>query len=447
MKKTSALLLSGAVLAVSVLSGCGQGAEKQEASGEGGQKNVTLKYYNWDNEVMGATTKALIDQFQAKYPNIKVESVPLVPGNSVETLKKLDVTMSSGEQIDLVLFPSIDETLARAAQGVLAPLDDMYAKENVKPEDEYYVNPKYKGKNYAAMYQRSNWIVLLNQKALDEAKLPVPEVGWTWDDFREYAKKLTKGEGNNKRYGAYFHNWGDYANPILFNEKRNAFLKEDGTTQFDDPSMLSFFNLRRTMEKEDKSTTPFADVVGAKLAYRTEFFNEKAAMLVTGSWMVADSADVQKYPHNFKVAFAPVPRSSKDAELGQTSIGGQFISVAAGSKYKDEAYQFIRFVTTNTSDAKKELSGWKKADDKKIIEGTIAKSKDLFNTDSLDKALFDKRIHAPAPSEVVAPYAPQLKKVLEDGFSSFILDGKSAEDAQKQMVEQANKVIKENSKK
>ncbi|SDC27985.1 multiple sugar transport system substrate-binding protein [Paenibacillus sp. UNCCL117] len=443
MKKTSAILMSSVLV---LLAGCGAGNEAASPAGTGGSaapQNVTLKYYNWDNDVMASTTKSLIDKFQAENPNIKVESISLVPGNSVETLKKLDVTMSSGEQIDVVLFPSIDETLARAAQGVLAPMDEWYTKNNINAEEEYYVNPKYKGKYYATMYQRSNWLVLLNQNALDEAGLKVPELGWTWDDFREYAKKLTKGEGNNKRYGAYFHNWGDYANPILFNERQNPFLKEDGTTQFSDPSMISFFNLRRAMEKEDKSAKTHADIVGAKLAYRTEFFNEKAAMLVTGSWMVADSADTTKYPHNFKVAFAPVPRSSADAELGLTSIGGQYASIANSSKHKEEAYKFIRFITTDTA-AKKELSGWKKADDKKTIETTIAANKQLFNTDSLDKALFDKRIHAPAPSEVVAPYAPQLKKVLEDGFGKFILDNISAEEAQKTMVDQANKIIKEN---
>lgn len=454
MKKRFIILLSCLIMIATIFSACGKSTEevKTEEPAKTGQTTetekaadtVTIKYYNWDNETMANTTKALIEQFEQANPNIKVESVSLVPGNSVDTLKKLDVVMSSGEAIDVMLFPNIDETLARASQGVLAPLDDFYAKDNVKPEDEYYVNPKAGGKYYASMYQRSLWFVMLNENALKEAGLSVPKLGWTWDDFRDYAKKMTKGEGNDKRFGTYFHGWGDYANPILFNEKKNPFLKEDGTTQYDDPSVLSFFNLRRAMEEQDKSARPYADVVGAKLAYRTEFFNEKAAMMVTGSWMVADTANTEQYPHTFKTAFAPVPLSSKDAELGMTSFGGQYMSIAQNSQHKEEAYKFIRFVTTNTSDAKKELSGWKKADDKKIIEATIGDKKDLFNLESLEAALFDPKLHSPGASEIAVSYGPQLKKILEDGFSKFILDKISAEDAQKYMVDESNKVIQEN---
>lgn len=447
MKKKSAILMSSVLLSMSVLGACGSKEAAPAAQGTTASvkpvENVTLKYYNWDSESDAKSTKALIEKFQEKNPTIKVESITLVPGNSVETLKKLDVTISSGEPMDVMLMPGISETMARTAQGVFVPLDDYYAKDNVKPIDEYYVSPSFKGKTYATMYNRANWFVLFNQNALDEAGLKVPELGWTWDDFREYAKKLTKGEGNTKRYGAYFHNWSDYTDPILFIEKRNTFLKEDGTTQFDDPSLKYFFNLRKTMEKDDKTVKPFADVVGAKLAYRSEFFNEKAAMIVSGSWMVADSVDLTKNPHNFKVAFAPVPRSSKDAELGLTNIDGQFMSIANNSKHKEEAYKFIRFMSTNYVNG---LSGWKKADDKKVIEALITPAKQLFNTESLEKALFDPKIHAPKASEIAVPYGQQLKNLMLDGFSKFILDNTSAEDAQKSLVDQANKIIQENKK-
>lgn len=449
MKKKLAILMCGTVLSISVLTGCAKEATPTAqgttaaASTTKPVENVTLKYYNWDSEGEAKVTKALIDKFQQNNPNIKVESIALVPGNSVESLKKLDVTISSGEQMDVMLMPGISETMARTAQGVFAPLDDYYAKDNVKPADEYYVSPNFKGKNYATMYNRANWFVLFNQNALDEAGLKVPEIGWTWDDYREYAKKLTKGEGNAKRYGSYFHNWSDYTDPILFIEKRNTFLKEDGTTQFDDPSVKSFFNLRKAMEKDDKTVKPFADVVSAKLAYRSEFFNEKAAMIVSGSWMVADSVDVTKNPHNFKVAFAPVPRSSTSAELGLTNIDGQFMAVANNSKHKEESYKFIRYMSTNYTNG---LAGWKKADDKKVIDALIEPQKQFINVDSLDKALFDKKIHAPQASEIAAPYGQQLKNLMLDGFSKFILDNTSAEEAQKYLVDQANKIIQENKK-
>ncbi|NEW04575.1 extracellular solute-binding protein [Paenibacillus sp. SYP-B3998] len=455
MRKIQTTLLASVFMSMSVLSACGSTgdnagqssstAASSAASSSKPAQNITLKYYNWDNDVQAASTKKLIENFQTKNPNIKIEHISLVPNNSVESLKKMDVTMSSGEQVDIVLLPNIEEVTARAAQGVLAPLDDLYQKDNVKAEDEYYINPKFKGKYYATMNTSSDWFVVLNSDALKEANLPVPTFGWTWDDFRDYAKKLTKGDGNDKRYGAYFHSWGEYTNPIVYTDKKNPYLTAELKPQFDDPSFNYYFNLRRAMEKDDKSVKPLSDVIGAKLNYTNEFATGKAAMLMSATFILPNIADTAKYPHTFKTAVAPLPRSSKDAPTGLTNIGGNYSAIAATSKYKEQAYQFIRYMTTE-QDARIELSGWKKGDSKSVIERLYGANKDLIDIPSLTLTLNDKQVKTSFSSEIAVSYGAQLKKVMENGFSKYMLDGVSAEDAQKWMVDEADKVIKQSAK-
>ena len=51
-------------------------------------------------------------------------------------------------------------------------------------------------------------LVLINKDMLDAAGLDVPSLDWTWDDYREYAEKLTSGSGADTKYGSYFHSWG-----------------------------------------------------------------------------------------------------------------------------------------------------------------------------------------------------------------------------------------------
>ncbi|TXK82652.1 ABC transporter substrate-binding protein [Paenibacillus sp. N3.4] len=453
MKKVQTVLLGSVIMSMSVLSACGSStttntsapsasAGATAAASAKPAQNVTLKYYNWDNDVQAASTKKLIENFQAKNPTIKVESIALVPGNSVETLKKMDVTMSSGEQVDIVAMPSIEEVMARAGQNVLAPLDDFYTKDNVKPEEEYYINPKMKGKYYATMVNSSDWFVLLNADALKEANLQVPTFGWTWDDFRDYAKKLTKGEGNDKRYGAYFHGWGEYTNPIVYTDKKNPYLNADLKPQFDDPSFKYFFNLRRTMEKDDKSVKSLADVIGAKLDYKNEFISGKAAMLMTATFIIPNIGDTAKYPHTFKTVVAPLPRSSKDAPAGLTNIGGNYTAIAATSKYKEQAYQFIRYMSTE-QEARVELSGWKKGDSKVVIDRLYGSLKELIDLPSLTSTLNDKQVKTSFSSDIAISYGAQLKKVMENGFSKFMLDNVSADDTQKWMQDEADKVIKQ----
>jgi multiple sugar transport system substrate-binding protein len=67
-----------------------------------------------------------------------------------------------------------------------------------------------------------------------------------------------------------------------------------------------------------------------------------------------------------------------------------------------------------------------------------------YDIDSLKYTLFSGDIKTLPASKVSITYASQLDKIVTDGFSQFILENKSAKDVQKWMVDEANKVIKEN---
>ncbi len=450
MKAKLKVMASTALIAVVALGGCASNSGSGSQTGSGTQsgtteapkKNVTIKYYNWDSDAEAAATAKVIEAFQKKHPHIKVESVNLVPGNSVESLKKLDVVLASGEQVDVLKFANIEETLARAAIGVLAPLDDYYTKNKINPADEYYVNPKYKGKHYGMMHTTTNWFVMFNEDALKEANLPLPKFDWTWDDFRDYAKKLTKGEGNTKRYGTYFHTFAEYPNMIAFTDKANPYVNKDLKPHFDDASFATFFKLRRAMEKDDKSVKTFAETIGAKLNINNEYTSGQAAMVVTGSFTIPPVSNQEQFKHKFKTMFAPLPKSTKSAPEGLTNIGGTYVTIANSSKHKDESYEFMRYMTTE-SEARVGLSGWKKVDSTALLERLYGNVKNAIDLPSLRETLYDKRVKTAVDTEISVPYANQLRKVINDGFSKYILDNISEEEAQKFMMAEADKVIKQ----
>jgi ABC-type glycerol-3-phosphate transport system substrate-binding protein len=417
-------------------------ATSEEASPEA--ETVSIKYYNFDNEEQAKSTRATLDQFEQENPNIKVEHVVLVPGNSVEMLKKLDFLISSGEEVDVVSIPSLNAVMERAARGALAPLNELYEKNSIVPEDEYFVNPQIDGSYYGMQYSTGYQFVLLNKDALDAAGLPVPTYGWTWDDFREYAKKLTK----DKMYGTYFHTWELYQNPPAQTVMRDPFRYQDGTTHFSDPTYAYFFQLRKDMETIDKSAKPYADVIAAKLAYRTEFFNGEAAMLLSGSFTIPDAGNVEQYPHTFKTAFAPVPLPPeralpKEYEGGKYFVGGGHLAMGATSKQKDASFQLMRFLTTVDSE-RKEFSGWKKADHNAVLTRLIGEKTEMYDVESLKSTLFGSDIQYLDASQVVTTFGSQLAKIQSDGFSRFMLSDESIDVVQKWMVDEATKVIEEN---
>src|SRR5690606_27943884 len=100
------------------------------------------------------------------------------------------------------------------------------------------------------------------------------------------------------------------------------------------------------MEKEDKSSVPYSDMISQKLAYRTQFFNQSASMLTIGSWMNTEIGGTDKVPLTFNVAVAPFPKNSKEDPNGYTPVGTDYISVSASTKNKEAAYKLVRWYTT-----------------------------------------------------------------------------------------------------
>lgn len=455
MKKKSkhrlSVILSTILASTLVLSGCGKsGSETGDSKNAGnGQtdKQVTVKYYNWDNEAQQAGTDAMLQEFMDQNPNIKVEHVVLVPGDSVEMLKKLDFLISSGEAIDVIQFPSLGGVLERATRGALAPLNEFYEQEGLVPEDEYFVNAKVDDKYYGMQYTKSMNYVMLNKDALDEAGLEVPKFGWTWDDYREYSKKLTKGEGVDKRYGSYFHTWELYMNAPAQTMMKDPFVYEDGTTILSDPTYKYFFQLRKDMEETDKSAKPYSDVLAAKLNYRTEFFNEEAAMILTGNFTIADPGNTEQYPHDFKTAFAPVPVppagwEPKEYE-GKYFTSGSMLAMGANSANKEASFKLMRFMTTADSDNRLEFSGYKKANNEELLTKLVAGKEDKYDMDSLKYTLFSDDIQYLDAAKVMMTATSELTKIIDDGFAKFMLSNEPIDEVQKWMVDEATKIINE----
>ncbi|TLS51796.1 extracellular solute-binding protein [Paenibacillus antri] len=449
MKKLTTAVALFSVLFLAACGGQGGdgGASETPASvgngSEGAEEVVTLKFYTNAKGEPGEPMMKIVEAFNAQSEKVKVEHVALVQNNdSREMLQKLDVLSASGEEVDVVLMNNEGYVLERAGNGMLYPLDEFYTANQIVPEDEFYRNPTYDGKHYGAMTDASFWYVAFNETHLKEAGLELPSFDWTWDDFRAYAKTLK--ESKEGRLGAYFHTFGEYANIIAYTDFKNPQLKEDGTLQFDDPSFESWFNMRRGMEVEDQSVRPLADVLAAKQHWATDFMNGTTSMLPIAMYSLDEAfLNEESYPRDFKITFAPLPRSSEETEPGLTSIGGSFLTIHKNSGHKEEAFEFIKFATMEGAALSGRIPGWKKADGKAVVAEMVGDKTDLVDIDALNATLFDERVRTAGSSVISVPYQQQLKKVAEGGINKFLLDNTTFEEARQFMMDEGQKIIEE----
>ncbi len=450
MKKRILIMFVAFMLLIGLLAGCTGGGENASGSGdskESGDK-VTIKFHTHGNEAT-YNWKETIAAFEKEYPNIKVDLVILSEkGDTQEASQKLDLAAASGEQLDVLMFSDPAGYAQRVALGMVAPIDEFIEEEGYTVAEEYKVDTKIDDSYYALPGKFNPWYVLLNKDHLDEAGLAVP-TDWTWDEFMDYAKKLTTAD----HYGTYFHGpqgggWLEYLKLALASEEDNTeFVKADGTSNLNNPLFKKTLEMRLKMEVEDKSATPYTDIMSQKLHYRNQFFNQDASTILIGSWMNTELGGTDQFPLNFNVAIAPYPKNNKDDEGGYTPVTTDFMSVAANSKHKKEAYTFIRWYTTEGQIVQgKNIPSWNSVSDEdleSIVDGILAETK---NPEKVDRESLIHVLKNAKSSKMIPPvaYQAELYKVINEEYEKMILDGQDVETTIKAAETRVQEIIDNN---
>ncbi|GAB6928843.1 extracellular solute-binding protein [Paenibacillus sp. JCM 10914] len=455
-KKWWSGLLAGAMV-LGLLSGCG--AAGNEASGtdnEGaaGGEAVNLRLYTHGTEE-AYNWKKTIQAYQDITPGVTIELVQLSEkGDSQEAMKKMDLEAASSAQMDILMFSDPAGYAQRVALGMAEPLDEYIAKDGYSVETDYKVDTHLDGKVYALPGKFNPWYVLLNKDHLDEAGLPVP-TDWTWDDYAEYALKLTQGEGATKRYGTYFHGpqgggWMEFLKLKMANQPQDAdFLKADGSSNLDNPTFRETLELRLKMEQEDQSSVPYTDIISQKLNYRTQFFNQSASMITIGSWMNTEIGGTDKVPLEFNVAVAPYPKNNAADPIGLTSVSTDYLAVAAKSKHKEEAYKFVRWYTTEGQIVQgKNIPSWQQVKNdqvEEIIDTILSGTK---SPEKVDKPSLVDTLVVSKASAIVPPssYQAEVYEAVNEEYEKLILGNQDIDATIQSVQERVNKIIDSNKK-
>lgn len=297
---------------------------------------VKLRWWGGVPEASGP--KQTLEIWNKEHPEIQVEYVQY-PNND-EGNVKLDIALQAPGEVDVCVSYGLNRLKQRADGGALEPLDAYL--NGFDPVKEYgKLDNQWNGKFWALILNSQPFFVFLNKKALDEAGLKVP-TDWTWEEYMDYAKKLTKGSGATKQWGAFY---GDeqIGAPVINSKGGDYIYKDDCHTNYDDPMFLQALNWRLRMQNEDKSIIPLGEVQAGKLQPYSEFLQGHTAMLLQGSWILRYVKDVANNPRDFKVAFAPSPHLKEGADPFRPGTADDRCSIAAKSRNKEAAWQFMKW--------------------------------------------------------------------------------------------------------
>jgi len=425
-------------------------AGKPEAAPETAKGPVTLRFLSHEKSLEAEHAK-IIAAFESLNPGIKVSMEYVSPGNIDGFIQKVDTMILSGEKFDIAYNTIAFHMIKRAEDGLLMPLDDFFKKEGTTYDAEYLIDGKVKDNHYGLPADVKSWLIFINKNALDEVGLPVPPLDWTWDDYRMYAQKLTKGEGASKRYGSFMPNiWEHFFNYSLFTAKKGSPYFND-KHEFDPnrSELWSFLEYRKQLEDVDKSQMPSADNISLKMLALDALIPQKAAMVPFGTWMIADLKKVQQYPHDFVTTFAPMPRASKDAPAGRTYTENRWWWIPKTSAHPEEAYKFIRFYTTvgmTIKGAGFSASRRNPARDEIIKLMTADNASKLYDVDAL-KAVLKNPAWSDNPWDYSPGWIGEIGALRIETANAYLTGGATLEQTKKLFATEGQKIVDRNTKK
>jgi len=157
------------------------------------EEQVTLKFVIWDSNQQEFSQKS-IDLFQQQHPNIKVNMELIGWG---DYWQKIKATMAGQESYDTFWMDTYNFT-DYASRGAMMDLSSYIAADGLDMNGLYgkgrMVNVTYQGKTFAVPKDSDDPAVYYNKDLFDKYGVAYPAAGWTWDDFKEMAKKLNHPE-------------------------------------------------------------------------------------------------------------------------------------------------------------------------------------------------------------------------------------------------------------
>ena len=168
------------------------------ASDEDGDGVVTVSFITWNSGYHIEIDQGLADSFMEVNPNIQVELISVPQGYDDKVL----TSHAAGDTPDGLLMWNTPQFVEAGIVEDITP----YIERDGYNMDQYHPVLKewayYQGGIYGLPKDYTPRAIYYNKRVFEEAGVPFPEAGWTFEDFKTIVEKLTNGlSGAEARFG------------------------------------------------------------------------------------------------------------------------------------------------------------------------------------------------------------------------------------------------------
>lgn len=303
-------------------------------------KPVQLEYMMWGRPDELDTVSEYIRRFHEKFPNIKVKILH-VPQAYDDKLKTLFAAKTPPD----VMYMGLERFPSFVNRGVFLNLQPYVDRDNAQfKKEDFFPNLmeifKYKGDLYGIPKDFTPFVLYYNKTLFDKAGVNYPNENWTWKDFLDAAKKLTRdfdGDGKTE-YGFVLETW--LAQWLLW-------VWQNGGEIIDRSGTKWLLGDSAFLEKNAEAIQFLADLIWKEgvapkpqmtgdMGFSDMFKTGKIGMCIYGRWMCMDFKNIKDFEWDVAVLPKKMHRASTLAVV--------CYAIAAQTKHPEAAWQLIQFL-------------------------------------------------------------------------------------------------------
>jgi multiple sugar transport system substrate-binding protein len=459
--KRAVPLTIAASMMVPVLAAC----TKNGAADSKGERTLRVAtYYGGDDDYFRTQ---FTDLFEFSNPNIKIEVVSTqdtgirytrpAPGEKQpDPMDRLKEILQGDNPPDIVMM-NYEQLPELVNSNLLTQLDPMIAKDKFNTSDIVPavlegLKKQGDGKLYALTPSFFSSALIYNKRMFDEAGVPYPKDGMTWEDTFDLARRVAKGDGDTRRYGFSFssNSGGDmfysmnmYTAPLqlsMFDAKGEKMTVDSDQWEKVWKTMAQLNSEKLIPQQQDRNNMRQKMMAPGGEDYNpfayNDFLSGRVAMTIVNYSELDQITNANKNAQNVK-GFTPIdwnvvtiPTHPEAPNVGGMISMNGVMAINAKAQNVEDAWKYLKFINGD------EWAKLKSRSNNQLIarKPYLQKTKDgvEFNVEA-----FTKLTPAPANTEMSKIYRdkPNIYQVQEIGrnqFSEFIQGKKTAREALKE---------------
>lgn len=319
-------------------------APAEQAPAEAPAKVIELTYWHTNPGPAGEAQDELVEKFNQSQDRIHVSSE--FQGGYGDLATAILTAFAAGEGPDVTQLGTF-EIREFYKSGVLMDLKPFIEGPNGLDTSGWpgtmLSAGEFDGGIYWLPFNVAVPVLYYNKEAFEEAGLPGPPE--TWDQFFDYARKLTKKDenGNVVRYGvAYIPGWFSWAMiSAIWSEGGSINSRDYSEITLNDPVVVEVVSKFQALIRDGAAILPDPAAGG----HRGMFKNGQAAMILDSP---GPFADIMEQSVGFTPAVANYP-AGKAGKVYNPGGGGIVMLSNVPPEKQDAAWEFIKFMLSDES--------------------------------------------------------------------------------------------------